>query len=777
MSGRNRKHPFRLAGSGERSYAREAAQLTVGRRTHVLKGEGPWVVGRSKSCDVVIRDHYISRRHAKIYREGDDFFVEDLDSANGTTVGGEYSGDLRNSGRIERGAELSFGKVRACFQRPEENEKSMAPPARRRVGLPYLPGLDGLRALAVTGVLLYHASVGWLPGGFLGVSIFFVLSGYLITSLLLVEYKERGRISLKSFWFRRARRLLPAVYLMILVILAYSVLFLPDQVARLRETAEAAFFYVTNWYLVFHHESYFQAMGRPLLFQHLWSLAVEEQFYLVWPLLFLTGMKLLGPRKLLALTVALATGASLLMALLYNPNVDPSRLYYGTDTRSAELLFGAALAFLYRPRASRHSTARHLLSRGSGAFAVVRRRWGWTSPLLLDALGLVSLGVLASACLLISEYQPFLYRGGFAALSLATVATVAAAVHPRSRLVPRLLGLKPLRWVGVRSYGIYLWHWPVFEVTRPGLDVPLDGLPLLALRLSVTLAIAAISYRLVESPIRRGALERAWKSSRRASGTRRLVLRGGWAAVLVVGVACLTTLGVNVANTRPPAQPAYATKAAIHFQAQSKTSGRTPESKNPDKAETKQAGSGAHSRTASEGKSTSTSAASAAAETSVNVSAIGDSVTIDAATYLERDIPNLRTLEARVGLQVEPAIAILKQRRAEGRIGQVVVVALGTNGTFTSEEFDEIMGVLSGAQEVIFVNNAVPRPWEASNNEAISEGVQRYPSKAMLVNWYAVSSGHPEYFWQDGVHLTPHGSRAYAHLVRTAFESATTKSG
>ena len=253
------------------------------------------------------------------------------------------------------------------------------------VRLPRMPGLDGLRALAVVAVLLYHAGLASVPGGFLGVEVFFVISGYLITALLVTEWRRRGRIDLAAFWMRRARRLLPALYLVVVATLAYAVLFLPGEVAGLRGDALSAFGYVTNWYLIFGDESYFEAMGRPSLLRHLWSLAVEEQFYLLWPPMVAVGISLGARRRrlrrLMFVSLAVAGGSALLMAALYAPAIDPSRIYYGTDTRATGLLFGAALAFVWRPgeRTSRETCAR-LARRGSRPAGRLRRRWGWIRP-------------------------------------------------------------------------------------------------------------------------------------------------------------------------------------------------------------------------------------------------------------------------------------------------------------------------------------------------------------------------------------------------------------
>ena len=678
--------------------------------------------------------------------------------------------------------------------------------------MPYRPGLDGLRALAVIAVLLYHAEVPWIPGGFLGVEVFFVISGYLITALLLAEWRQRGRIDLKTFWLRRARRLLPALYVLLVVTLAFAVVFLPGEVAGLRGDVLAAFGYVTNWYLIFGQESYFEAVGRPSLLQHLWSLAVEEQFYLIWPPVLALGLAVgatrLRRRRMLAFALAGAAASAVAMALLYTPGVDPSRIYYGTDTRATGLLCGAALAFLwssgekYRPSDARH----HRLELGHGRF---RRRWGWTAPLLLDVVGLAALGVLIWLCLHLGEFTPFLYMGGFALVGLATAAAIMAVVQPYSFMGARLLGSAPLRWVGVRSYGIYLWHWPVFMVTRPDLDVPFDGLPLLALRMAATVLLADLSYRYVETPIRRGALGRAWRTLREARGPQRRRLRLQWAGAAVPILASCALLGVAVAQAKPPEEPSYlASLKSVHTVEKTHhtssaagighqngpSSKQGDEEKAPDDGPTSKVvardatktgerASGAGARTDEGAQEENSSEADApepkAEETSKktsdggwtgpseftgSVSAIGDSVMLGAVGGLQKDVRGLTVVDAEVGLQVSSATDILRSRRASGQLGDVVIVHLGNNGTFTRGEFDQLMRLLSDVDRVVFVNLAVPRPWEKPNDEVIAEGVKRYPN-AVLVDWHSASADRPELFYSDGYHLSPKGQRIYADLV------------
>ena len=663
------------------------------------------------------------------------------------------------------------------------HRRAGATPGTPDVRLPYSPGLDGLRALAVIAVLLYHADLAWIPGGFLGVEVFFVISGYLITALLLAEWRQRGRIDLKTFWLRRARRLLPALYVLLVVTLAFAVVFLPGEVAGLRGDVLAAFGYVTNWYLIFGQESYFEAVGRPSLLQHLWSLAVEEQFYLIWPPILALGLCIgatrLRRRRVLRVALFGAVASAVAMALLYTPGVDPSRIYYGTDTRATGLLCGGALAFLWAPGEKyRILEARHrrIMLAGRGRF---RRRWGWTAPLLLDILVFAALGGLVWFCLHLGEFQPFLYMGGFALVGLATTATIMAVVHPYTLIGARLLGSAPLRWIGVRSYGIYLWHWPVFMVTRPKLDVPFDGWPLLALRLAATVILADLSYRYIETPIRRGALSRAWRTLREARGPLRRRLRLQWAGALVPILASCALLGVAVAQAEPPNKPSYlASMKSVHTaegheikgeaRGANKTDGRASDAdstaSNEGTQEENPGDTGDAPMAGVTAKKTLDSERTAPSEFTGSVSAIGDSVMLGAIGGLQKDIQGLTVIDAQVGLQVYTATDILKSRRASGQLGDVVVVHLGNNGTFTKGEFDQIMRILSGVDKVVFVNVSVPRPWEEPNNQVIAEGVARYPN-TVLVDWHSASADRPELFYKDGYHLRPKGQQIYADLI------------
>ncbi|HEX9034638.1 MAG TPA: acyltransferase family protein [Streptosporangiaceae bacterium] len=403
-------------------------------------------------------------------------------------------------------------------------------------GQRYVPGLDGLRALAVLAVIAYHVQFAWAQGGLLGVGVFFTLSGFLITSLLIGQWSAEGRMRLGQFWLRRARRLLPALFAMLAVVTAWVTIADRARLSSLRSAVGAAAAYFSNWYIIASHQSYFSRFAPPGPLDHLWSLAVEEQFYLLWPLLLLGGLfvlRKLGPKAPQGLAVPaalLAAASTLAMSALYHPGLDPTRVYEGTDTRAAGLLIGAALALAW-PGAST----------GTDGTA---SRW---SRAAFDAFGVAGLAVIGLMIWRVGEYSPLAYYGGLVLLSVATAAVVAAAVYPGS-LVGLALGWRPLRWIGARSYGIYLWHYPVIVLTTP--DGAGPNLLRATLQIAAAVGLAALSWRYVEEPIRHGAIERAVTRLRAAAGqggSLRGMLRpasvaatAGTAGVLVVAGAGLT---------------------------------------------------------------------------------------------------------------------------------------------------------------------------------------------------------------------------------------------
>ena len=322
-----------------------------------------------------------------------------------------------------------------------------------------------------------------MPGGFLGVDVFFVISGYLITSLLLREFRRGGHVRLGRFWLRRARRLLPAVGVLIAVTMIVAAIVEPDRIDQLRGDAIASLAYVANWHFILGHQSYFEQFQRPSLFTHLWSLSVEEQFYLFWPLVFAAGMKLFGRGRLLLGVLAGALASVALAWILFDPGHDASRVYYGTDTHAVGLLAGVALALVWSPIELR------------------RRRTGPLVGPVLDVVGVLALAYVVLSFLHVHDYDLALWHGGYLWLALVTALLLAVLAHPAARL-GGLLGRAPVLWLGLRSYSFYLWHYPVLMLTRPGLDVSLPRGVLIPLQLLAVLALADLSYRFVELPFR-----------------------------------------------------------------------------------------------------------------------------------------------------------------------------------------------------------------------------------------------------------------------------------
>lgn len=598
---------------------------------------------------------------------------------------------------------------------------------------PHLPAIEGLRAVAVTAVVLYHLPVSWLPGGFLGVDVFFVISGFLITSLLTSELRRTGRVGLGRFWLRRARRLVPALLFMLGVVVAVSTIVARDALSLLAAGLPAVFGYFTNWWLLFHHVSYFQSVGRPPLVLHLWSLAVEEQFYLVWPLIVLLAAGRQGrTRRIGWIALIGAVGSSVWMAVLFQSSQDPSRVYFGTDSHAGGLLLGAALAIAFPPwsrSASVTTSARRLMGIvGLGAFA-----------------GLVTLMVI------LNQYGTFTYRGGLQLATVLTAAVILVATHPAVRGA-RLLATPVLQWIGKRSYAIYLWHWPIFELTRPGLDVSLPGWEITAIRLALVTVASDLSYRLVEQPFRNGTAQSAflwlWGQRRRVP----LAVAGGFASVVGLLVVALTTAPVvpspALAVSSTPAGRSAIVRTGHSLVASVRTGHPTM------RGASNNAGSGSPT------VSTTTKPN--------DVLAIGDSVMLDAANGLKLDLGPSTVVDAVVGRQVSDGVGRLGEYKAAGRLNGLtaLVIGLGTNGPMSVSQCDQILSLASGVPKVIFVNVRMPRPWESITNGTLSSCASHSP-RVVLVDWYDASGG-AGVLGPDQIHSTTAGAALYASLITRA---------
>ena len=633
--------------------------------------------------------------------------------------------------------------------RIEEPPPAYGPSLGRGVG--YLPGIDGLRALAVVAVLAYHLDASWATGGYLGVEVFFVVSGFLITSLLLAEHRERDRIDLLAFWRRRARRLLPAVFVLVGLVFAYAAVVLPTgELHRFRGDGVASLLYVQNWHAIFTEQPYFEAFGRPSPLRHLWSLAIEEQFYLLWPLLLPIGLRRLGRRR----TVIAVAGAILVSVLLMAATADitaPERAYYGTDTRLFGILSGALLAFAWRPQRAR------------GDVGPAARR-------VIEGAGIAALVLLAWQHATRSEFDGWTYPWGFLLVDALTLVTIIAVTHPASRL-ERSVGSGPLQALGRRSYSIYLWHWPVIVFTRPGVDWGLTGSAALAARLALVAVLAEASYRLVERPVRDGTLQRwltgatlpspaALLRRRRAVGIA--AVAGLLLAVTVIAappdpgseVAVGTVADQPSAITLPPVPPTPSTAPPT-------TAAATPADPPPATAPT-------------------TTPAPAPAEAAppppppelpvsafYPVTVFGESVTLGAAPALQAHWNHTVQIDAVEARQFEDGVAAIEAFAAEGRLTPVVVVHLGNNGVAPPGALDRVVAAVGPERRLVLLTVRVPRRWEGPVNEEVLRVVQAHPN-VVLADWYAASASEPGLLVDDGVHLTRRGQEVYRDLVVAA---------
>jgi len=622
--------------------------------------------------------------------------------------------------------------------------------APRKLG--YQPALDGLRAVSVLAVILYHANFSATPGGFLGVEIFFVISGFLITSLLLEERMHTGRVDLKQFWIRRARRLLPALYLLLAVVSAASLLVYTDAAGRMGGDVLAALAYVSNWWNIFLSESYFAQAGRPPLLRHLWSLAVEEQFYLIFPPIFAFVMVKYGRSIARTGLIVVALASAIEMAILFEPYTDPSRVYYGTDTRIAGLLVGAVLALSWAPWQSNQHAARR------------------AGP-ALDVVGVVGLVIIGWYLTRVNEFDPFIYRGGMLLLDIVCIVVIAVLVHPATKL-SRVLAWSPLVWVGLRSYAIYLWHWPIFQVTRPELDLPFTGFPVFVLRMVLTFGAAELSYRFVEQPFRHGVIGHWWSDLRTSSGPRRaaLVRRGLTVGTTFLVLMVILTAGLRGAATnseRDTLELAALTAPGLGDTADESASdpGAAPSDTTttlaPDSTTTTVPATIAPSDPAAPPATIAPPATLAPGTT--NAVAVGDSVMLGASGAINAALPGVR-IDAKVARQFDTVLDVVRWYEQEGLVPGPLVVHAGTNGAFSDADLDELF-VIAGDRKVLLINAKVSRPWQDLVNQRIAAAAQRHPN-AVLVDWHGLASQHPEWFVSDGAHLRPDGATAFAELIR-----------
>ncbi len=572
-------------------------------------------------------------------------------------------------------------------------------------GIQYIPAIDGLRAIAVMAVLLYHLGFNWIPGGFLGVDLFFVISGYVITRLLLDSIERSGGLDLRAFYLARLRRLLPALVFMLITTAIAVGIWAPDTIKRFLIDTPFALTGSMNWWLVGRHLDYFEAIGRPSLLQHTWSLAVEAQFYLVWPLILLLVLKFFGKKRLSIVSLAIA-GISGITLMLVSFSLDASNaqsvshVYFGTDTPSIGLFLGAALAVSWVPQNFKTEVSKKAQD-------------------FIDGIGVFGfLGILGTF-LLIDESNPALYKIAFPLAGIFAAAIITSIVHPVSRFAP-LLQNRILLWIGERSYAIYLWHWVIFQVTRPSVDLAGESWAVYTLRILIVFALADISLRFIELPVRRGVLNYWLKGLK-----YRTEIEKKRQKIKVVAILSTVIVAATLVSGR----------AVVMSEREQAAIVEEIESVNPSAAVSKE-----------------------------GIWLTGDSVILGIKSALAESYP-IGLINARVGRQAPELLAEIA-RDISGAPSGPVVLNMGNNNALTEDQVVKVLEALQGQSKVILVNTAVPRPWRDQNNALISEVSARF-SNVRVVDWASLSDGHPEYFAPDGVHLVPTGVAVYvAEIAR-----------
>jgi len=618
--------------------------------------------------------------------------------------------------------------------------------------VPRRPGLDGLRGLAVIAVIAFHEQLSAFPGGFLGVDVFFVLSGYLITDLLAAQWNRHGRLDLRGFWARRARRLLPALAVLLVVVTAATAVIEPAQLAALRSALIAAVTYSSNWWQALAHHSYFAQFGPPPPLQHLWSLAIEEQFYLLWPLLLIGILKTCQSGRIRAALAWLGAALSALaMVLVYVPGADPSRVYYGTDTRAPALFIGSALALTWPLRRMQAMS-----------------RDGARVP---DAIGLAGIAVLAWAMGHFAGTDRVLYPAGLLIVALAAGGVVLAAASPG--LVSWALGGSVLRWIGIRSYGIYLWHWPVIAFGTALAGPRASSAWLWPVETAVTFGLASASWRYIETPIMRnglGVTVRHWiqlvaaASRRPAAGTR-----GRAVPVAVAAAAAITVVVACYGIARPPAPdtPSGLLRQVANGERVSSSSQATPSARSAPSPSSAPSAAGRASAQA-----TPTPAACHRGQPRVSggqVTAVGDSVMLASAAALEAALPGVY-IDAKIDRQTPAGLAVIRSLAAAGRLRHIVVFSLGTNGSVSASQLRQLQRAVGPGRELVLVSTFGPQAWEHAVNTALAAAARR-GQHTELASWHQAIAARPALLWPDGIHPRPAGARLYARVVVAAIKA------
>ncbi len=594
---------------------------------------------------------------------------------------------------------------------------------RKPINPRYMPGLDGVRAVAVIAIIIYHLNPQWLSGGFLGVDTFFVISGYLITSLLLTEYHNTGKIELMSFWLRRVKRLIPAVLFLVMGVIVLSLIFMPTEIQKVRADSIAAIFYVSNWWYIMQNVDYFEQFAvQPL--KHLWSLAIEEQFYLVFPIVLLSLLSFIRRLKSIRIIFLILLVISMIaMMVLYVPNENVARVYFGTDTRIQTLLMGVLLALVWPPFQLKAKVNRQMRT-------------------MIDTAGVVGLAILFICFKFVSETNSILYYGGFFLISTVTLLVIASSVHP-SGYFAKFLGNKVFTFIGSRSYSLYLWHYPIIVLIHH--QFVQGQIPPLVYVVEILLMVlmAEFSYKFIEQPFRKEGFNifafnhlKNWRSQK--------VLRT-WLVIILL----IPTLLVMVGSFNRFAQKNSTRVTEVNTEEIDKLI--TQPLPLPQLEIDGFVVKGNKQKYAS-----------------WKPLLIGDSVMVDIGDDFRSFVPKA-DINGKVGRQLVEATSLAKRQYQSYRDkNDIVVLELGTNGDFTEKQLNSLLEQF-GEADIYLVNTRVPRSYESHVNQVLAKAAKKR-ANVTLVDWYSRSENHTEYFAPDGIHLQPPGVRALTNSIIQAIE-------
>jgi peptidoglycan/LPS O-acetylase OafA/YrhL len=577
-----------------------------------------------------------------------------------------------------------------------------------KIGIRHISSIDGLRAIAVTAVVLYHLGISWIPGGFLGVDLFFVISGYVITRLILDSINQSSALDLRAFYAARIRRIYPGLIFMIICTILFIGVWAPEAIKRFLADLPFVLTGSMNWSLVARNQDYFESIGRPPLLQHTWSLAVELQYYLIWPLILLAVLKYFGKKNIarIALIIAMVSGIVLFFVsyqLDHANTQQVSHIYFGTDTHSIGLFLGSALAVSWIPQ---------------NLSADIEKR----AQDVIDAIGVIGLLGLIATFLFIDEKNANLYQIAFPLAGIFGCLVIISLVHPASRFAP-LISSSPFRWIGQRSYGIYIWHWVIFQVTRPSVDLTGETWALYLARVLLVLALADISLRWVEIPFRQGIVQNWFRGMKYRSAKVKVRQQLSVLASILVVLSVTSAISVQAINKG------------------NQIAAQLLDQTNYQDTETKDLGD------------------------TTGLWVTGDSVILGIRSKLESR-EHVSLVNARVGRQAPELLAAIKVDQSAVPESPVVF-NLGNNNALSEQTVIDIFEAVKNQPKIVVVNTAVPRAWKDTNNLIISKVAALYPG-VKLIDWDRISKDRPDLFAPDGIHLSPLGSDIYVDLVLTA---------